>query len=221
MHKSRYSIDAQQKAEFGKPIIFSTPMVQAILEGRKIMTRRIVKPQPKISMVDARLVRAVAIPLQTEYVVDDKKTIRCPYGVPGDRLWVRETFLNTGSQEYLNKITGKSFVYKADCGDMDRLSIQEAMCDLGWKWKPSIFMPHEACRIFLEITDVKVERLNNISEPDAKREGVIPDMATDHPSGYLYRFPFLDLWNKINAKCSWKSNPWVWVITFKRITKGI
>lgn len=160
------------------PILFSGQMVNAILTGKKTQTRRVIKPQSLLdnhTRVDA--------------------CYKCPYGAPGDLLWVRETF-------DVRTVAGDTVVfYRADCGsDGD-----------GAKWKPSIFMPRALSRISLKITDVRVERLQEMKREEAEAEGI-----GDSP---LWRPAFKQLWDAINAKRghSWDSNPWVWVIKFEVI----
>ncbi|HNW91201.1 MAG TPA: hypothetical protein PKN48_16195 [Bacteroidales bacterium] len=164
------------------PILFSTPMVQAILEGRKTMTRRISKITPLDVANENLLDDILPIPIEQ----------RCPYGQPGDILWVRESFFNHFSDLYS---------YKADNTKGNK------------KWKPSIHMPKAACRIFLRITDIRVERLKNITEEDANNEGVFLDMWDNKVTA------FSNLWKKINGHDSWSANPWVWVISFERCEK--
>lgn len=181
------------------PILFSTPMVQAILEGRKTQTRRVVKMKKQITdpafgytaFTPKNHISVRGIHANGQY---GESFFKCPYGQPGDLLYVRETFTPYRTDKYL---------YKAD----EILLINGA-------WKPSIHMPKAAARIWLEVEEVKVEWLQDISEEDAKEEGVTPDLATDHPKGVYYT-AFSDLWTKINGNGSWISNPWVWVIKFK------
>lgn len=157
-----------------RPIMFSAPMVRAILAGRKTQTRRVVRflpPRP------------------------------CPYGVPGDRLWVRETWCADG----LDDGSAPLYHFRAD-GDHD----PEAT------WRPSIFMPRTACRIVLDVTGVRIERVQDISEADAKAEGpeLLPDPMQDTPR--RWRDSYRTLWDSINGKrAPWDSNPWVWVVEFK------
>ncbi len=130
----------------------------------------------------------------------DGEYIKCPYGKAGDRLWVRETF------GFINETCG--IVYKANgCNSIVP------------KWKPSIFMPRKLSRITLEITDIRVERVQEITEADAKAEGVIPKIPYESKFTYYYRFPFVILWDSINEKrgFGWGENPWVWVVEFKRL----
>jgi hypothetical protein len=180
------------------PILFSTPMVKAIIEVRKTMTRRKIK-----------LYKADEHPLrQTSKWMKENKT--CPYGKVGDILWVRETFCDMDCS-----ING--FAYKADFKN-----------DCSWKWKPSLFMPKAACRIFLEITDIRVERLQDISKEDAISEGIEKFDGENNWKGYFkgdyayFKNPilsFTSLWRSINGFDSWDANPFVWVISFISIEK--
>jgi hypothetical protein len=206
-----------------KPILFSTPMVQAILEGRKTMTRRIIKSNHESGLFavgrrksDGQITKITSLDWD-ECSGDVTNDIQCRYGKVGDVLWVRETwncisYLNPDNTEY-------KYFYKADNGN-----------DFS-KWKPSIFMPKATCRIFLEITNVKVERLQEISDEDAKSEGVefIPNMAYPQnwkdysdefaPPLISPQHSFISLWDSINGEESWEANPFVWVIEFKQIEK--
>lgn len=221
-----------------RPMLFSGPMVRAILEGRKSQTRRIVK-FPKANSPAYFLEQACEIG-PAEYVFFSRSRpgnklfardvyepgdgIRCPYGEPGDRLWVRETFRPVmpyygASGEVPDWV---NYEYRADLSQFEDSPLMRAPL----KWKPSIFMPREASRILLEITDVRVERLQDISCPDTLSEGVgiLRDdyaLADDYTDGEDF-FPdpveaFASLWGKINGPDSWDANPWVWVITFKKI----
>ncbi|WYW98746.1 hypothetical protein WMR86_17520 [Proteus vulgaris] len=187
-------------------IIFNAEMVRAILDGRKTQTRRIVKnviPDNGIWLKKPTKTRSGT----TTHVLDAPKYNLCPLGKVGDRLYVREAFK-------AGVCTESTIAYKATHKPSD---LEE-----GWyeeiKWTPSIHMPRWASRITLEITDVRVERLNDISNDDAKSEGCwygrgggVPDKALT-PSD---QFP--TLWEEIYGDGSWSSNPWVWVIEFKRI----
>lgn len=183
------------------PILFSGAMVRAIMENRKTQTRRVVKPQPHDGIV---LVRAA--PGWAQPYVDDASAygppVACPYGQPGDRLWVRETFAQWSNR---NRVAQ----YRADVPE-DRWHL--------YTWRPSIFMPRWASRITLEITDVRVECVHDISEADAQAEGMTERTRLPGVEP-LYAMTFAKLWNSINAArgYSWESNPWVWAITFKRI----
>jgi hypothetical protein len=187
-----------------RPILFSTEMVQAIIEGRKTQTRRIVKASGK-----ATAFKIAVMPDGTKmpFGIDDEEAmlgyIKCPYGKPGDRLWVRETFLVERSQHK------DYYEYKADYSNT-------FACDVCWK--PSIFMPREACRILLEVTDVRVEKLKDISEKDVIAEGV-EYKKTDGCLNIPARAHYMMLWDSINGKDSHELNPWVWVISFIKLTE--
>ena len=203
MEVCKASQDGRLKKEFdmmsdrAKPIIFNGEMVRAILDGRKTQTRRIVKS---------------ILGVNAEGAYFDKETDRwyfqnwdkpnpvdpcigkCPYGKVGDILWVRETWAMSG----LNRVEYKAF--PADGKDFRAVS----------KWKPSIHMPKWASRITLEITDVRVERVQEISEMNSLREGTMP---TNFASA---RGNFALLWNSIHGKDAWDRNDWAWVVTFRR-----
>ena len=183
-----------------KPILMSAPMVRAILEGRKTMTRRVVKTAPY------------------GFDLSDKPVFgACPYGVPGDRLWVRETF------GYPEQNCENGIVYRATDPSWDDASTKDIKTII---WKPSIFMPRRASRITLDVTAVRVERLHAITEEDAVREGVERAQYANAPhcpgwrdylGDIVLRSPrrsFETLWSKINGRDSWDANPWVWVVEF-------
>jgi len=186
-----------------RPILFSTEMVKAILEGRKSQTRRVIKPQP--TMHDFGEHKSLAwekpftkhgyLAIGVERVRECPSCLRCSYVQPGDTLWVRETW----AQENVNY--KDIFIYKADGWDRS-----------GLKWKPSIHMPRKAARIFLEVKSMRVERLQDITEEDALAEGIVPYDT------YTAKRLFMNLWNTLNSKRGfiWASNPWVWVIEFER-----
>jgi len=181
-----------------RPILFSGPMVEAILDDRKTKTRRVVKPQPVF-------VAAPNVPFKTADA-DPKGIIRCPYGQPGDRLWVRETFA---------PMIGGGYVYAADYTE-ERLKKPGGS---GF-WKPSIHMPRAASRITLEITGVSIEKLNDISESDAMAEGagiLMPQHEYLDGNPDEYRQLFRILWESIHGPGSWDSNPFVWVVEFKKL----
>jgi len=185
-----------------RPIIFSGPMVRAILEGRKTQTRRVVKPQPD----DTRDKYASAALIECLRFWQDEKLHKCPHGQPGDRLWVRETY------NYTDDSTGT--IYRA--------SVE---CVHGPRWKSPMFMPRKASRLTLEIVNVRVDRLQDISEDDLKAEGVTPDMVDsggqDMGGRWInvpdYYHPYAQLWESIHGPGSWAANPWVWVIEFRKV----
>lgn len=249
-----------------RPILFSAPMVRAILAGTKVQTRRVVKPQP---IYDGRFAggwkllgkagheAATCSPLVYEM---------CPYGHPGDRLWVRETWRHTAnSLDEARAITeditsGTAVDYRATyietCKRELGFSQEDAViADSFERWRPSIHMPRWASRITLEITGVRVERLQAVSESDAIAEGICPHehavgpigehiesvrcihcegLRRDHVgvamacfggmgttwNGNTARGGYAVLWDQINGLGSWASNPWVWVIEFKRVERG-
>lgn len=230
-----------------KPILMSSPMVRAILDGTKTQTRRICcEPISKIiaqpgeeKSPDWAITNCV--PKTGVYLNKNgnQNWLRSPYGYPGDRLWVKETFTlfrertkdeNKKTQAALNAFTdGKckdivacaknipsptgniKYLYAADFGDW----AYDVDSDLG-PWKPSIFMPRKASRITLEINDVRVERLQEISESDAFAEGcqAAPEKESDI---FQYTKGYKALWESINGPGSWQQNPWVWVISFRRL----
>lgn len=171
-----------------RPILFSTAMVQAILEGRKTQTRRVVKGEHLRGVTcDATMYSQMAT--------------RCPYGQPGDILWVRETFMPITTYSVDGAVKG--FAHKADRKEWDDCA----------KWKPSIFMPFAAARIFLRIKSVRVERLQDITEEDAVAEGVFNTFIN------TAKHQFYKIRQSINGPESWDANPWVWVVEFERITR--
>ena len=192
-----------------KPILFSTEMVKAILEGRKTQTRRIIKPQPTNSMVlVGRLIDTTCRENRKNvgklHWSDKKEHIFAKdYCQAGDILWVRETWLKADDGYY----------YKADIKVPSES--ENLRKTYGYKWRPSIHMPREAARIFLRVTNVRVERLQDITEEDAIKEGVIYGKNQER---WTARSAFMDLWDDINKKrgYGWDTNPWVWAISFKR-----
>lgn len=223
-----------------KPILFSTPMVQAILEGRKTQTRRVLKPQPLVhnevikmpipmdeySKTMKQYVKKGYTQIYTKGVLQGMIAPKCPFGEVGDTIWVRETWQHTSEFGINNQDENAGYIYKASENGKDWEENTE-----GWKWKPSIFMPKDACRIFLKITNIRVERLQDISEEDAIVEGAKPctDNLTMENRVHNYNNPstaqfplvhyygFQSLWQSINGKESWDSNPYVWVIEFETI----
>ena len=198
------------------PILFNGEMVRAILDERKTQARRVIKPQPIIQPSDSGhpYVEFVWKDHQ-EGVVDcpDDMIQFCPYGNSGDELWVRETWQQLERTVY----------YAAD----ERLETQDWPEGL-WnvdKWRPSIHMPRWASRITLEVTNVQVERVQDITNDDCGAEGVLPvdSECQDLTGAWVevddYFHPFIELWDSLNAKrgFGWDTNPWVWVINFRRI----
>lgn len=188
-----------------KPILFKDEMIRAILEGWKTQTRRIVKPcKCKDSLCELA-------PHEIAGEINRGHYRNCPYGKPGDRLWVRENFL----QLMHGQVTDGRVKY---CASIDPRSTGTPKNDgYWWRKRPSIHMPRWASRITLEITDVRVERLQDISSADAKAEGVATPDLNDWCDDSKWVSQFAWLWRSINGPDSWDANPWVWVIEFKRI----
>jgi len=196
-----------------RPILFSAPMVRAIQEGRKTVTRRTVKVHPR-SRADIGSYGLGQPFIRNPDVT--KPNSECPYGRPGDRLWLREThFINDYREAKVPEAerADTEIVYRADplpCWEGEESEI---------RWRPSIFMPRWASRILLEITAVRVERLQDISEEQSEAEGVYflraaPDFDETLTAKQLYEI----LWDHINGNGAWDANPWVWVVEFKGVT---
>lgn len=213
-----------------KPILFSAPMVRALLDGSKTQTRRVIKlpHNNSLGVWEATTIGGPSVKtskgLSTieEVAVWHTRTgdaLLCQHGSIGDQLWVRETFnINHVMSAKLPKSerADVEILYRAT--DLDYLKNMDME---GWQgWKPPIFMPRWASRIQLEITKIEVERLQDISETDAKAEGaktrdvVYPD---EPPSDYSYFDQYKSIWESINGSGSWQSNPLVWVLEFKVI----
>lgn len=208
-----------------RPILFSGPMVRALLEGRKTQTRRLIKPQPPEGLEPVgRVLCSTHKPDEGKWtwargqshMLRDPHRVRCLYGQPGDLLWVRETW---GFNPDFPAILGRS-CFKADPGhEYD-----------GIQWKPSIHMPRRLSRLTLRITDVRVERVNDITGLDAIAEGLV-DLGVDGARWHWERNPTMGyfapwrayraLWDSINGPGSWSANPWVWALTFEVVPRNI
>ncbi|HFS7532096.1 TPA: hypothetical protein ACH1O6_004243 [Enterobacter hormaechei] len=241
-------------------MIFNSDMVRAILDGRKTQTRRIMKVQPDTPefglrrIIESSTANEIGMYFWSQEdargIKARSKQFSCPYGDVGDRIWVRETFQGPlfdfeemeAYQDDSSKFKRPEFcVYKADGKPAPEFF--DADENLHYCWRPSIHMPRWASRIVLEITGVRVERLNSISDADCIAEGIIPvpkDRDDDHQFWRDYhlsgdgtfcvhspRESFESLWKSVRGKSfeqeedtgpgSWHANPWVWVIEFKRI----
>ncbi len=214
-------------------MIFNGEMVRAILDGRKTQTRRVI----------ANVGNDNCLPLQKRtktkdgiytHVIDAPIYGLCPFGKIGDRIWVRETWSD------VNLDGAPAVAYRADDEVYDLMEDKSLLDEDGafnyqdprvrkyqfaaWHsdlisgiegdWRPSIHMPRWASRLTLEITCVRVERLRDLSEDDAKSEGITPPSGGVLP-GWEYRINFRDLWMSIYGADNWEANPWVWVIEFK------
>lgn len=216
-----------------RPILFNGSMVKAILAGTKTQTRRTVK-LPKESTIRGGweattiggpgVVDDQRLPVAEEVAIWNQttgKVIACPFGVVGDRLWVKEAIKLHDRQSEPGCDTA---VYAAD-GQLTLLDT--------WPWKrnalPGMFMPRGLSRLTLEITGVRVERLQAITEADALAEGVIvgemQDAIVNNEPGRVAFFnardAFASLWCGINGADSWRANPWVWVVEFKRVDGAV
>ncbi|GFM89396.1 hypothetical protein PSCICO_47950 [Pseudomonas cichorii] len=220
-----------------RPILFSAPMVRAILDGQKTVTRRAVKVQPR-SRGDIGSY-GLGQPF-IRHPDPTKRNLECPYGRPGDRLWVRETFALLGNEDGCcidwqdNLIKGDernaARIYRASCPAGD-YGLSQIPAKADWKpdteameydgaWRPSIHMPRWASRILLEITGVRAERLHDISRADIRAEGLEcpPELASDDVSPN-YRDWYPEAWRKLweSTGGDWSANPWVWVVEFRRV----
>ena len=207
-----------------RPIIMSAPMVRAMLSGAKSQTRRAVKLPKHVLEFLGDPGRAWikyggfggqpghsgpgAYVTDEEYSEEGSAHVPCPYGVPGDRLWVRETWSHdapdlatcrAAHEDVCNGI-GYGPYYRATEVAPDTL-----------RWRPAIYMPRWASRITLEVTGVRVEQLHDISEEDAKAEGIESGSVESAVEKYAW------LWGQINGAASWAANVWVWVISFRRL----
>ena len=196
-----------------RPILFSAPMVRAILAGDKTQTRRVVKHQPEF---DADQMRGAA-GLHWSFPPSQ-------FGGPGDELWVRETwaaddmFDNTKPSEIPRGAA--TVFYRASAPSDDPCDTK----NLRGKWRPSIFMPRWASRIQLEVNAVSVERLQDISIDDIVAEGALPADAKIGPNGMFAIDTWRDLWDSINGKrpgCAWVDNPWVWRVRFEMVNQDV
>ena len=207
-----------------RPILFSGPMVRAILDGRKTQTRRIVKDLIFDPEHDLPCMITEDGPLAFPERFYDG-SIKCPHGAVGDYLWVREAWapLVVGNEN--------DYIYRAD----HHKGLEKR--DGDQKWKPSIHMPRIACRLMLQITGVRVERLNDISGDDAVSEGIEAEVADqtmcfrnylDEQDWFVHwgdgkdwrdaaKESYQSLWELINGPGSWAANPWVWVVEFRKI----
>jgi hypothetical protein len=203
-----------------RPILFNGAMVRAILDGSKTQTRRIMKPQPET--VDGRSIKAWDGHPAALLNLLNQNGRKCPYGQPGDRLWVRETWQawRKTSYEYdewevcdvppsqiIDEYGESSIEYQATSKSMG-------------PWRPSIHMPRWASRIDCLVKAVRVERLQDISNADALAEGVsVHPEFHDEPRTSMYSpaAAFQDLWSATYSAGSWEANPWVWIVSFERV----
>ncbi|EBQ8819894.1 hypothetical protein DKS79_19220 [Salmonella enterica subsp. enterica serovar Kisarawe] len=201
-------------------MIFNAEMVSAILSGRKTQTRRPIKwKQTRFTEIAERDDGSLW-PWAEDCERGGDIWFACPYGEIGDRIWVRETFRVHSRATDVATLVYRASVRNSWTEQTHRVPV--AVCNkpaTPEKWTPSIHMPRWASRILLEITDVRVERLRDLSEEDAKSEGITPSAGGVLP-GWEYRINFRDLWMDIYGTDNWEANPWVWVIEFKRVEGG-
>jgi hypothetical protein len=232
-----------------RPILFSGPMVRAILEGRKTQTRRIVKPQPP-SCIDS--LHGNELRKRAPYEIqdadgnncgwgfqDEENNYKCRFGTTGERLWVREKCWSDGCYVYYPADCGhKSFVVSDESNG--RLEQMKGYAGGFRRMVPAIHMPRWACRIVLEIENIRLERLHEITNSDCLAEGIQPlgpERVTEWPSSGVEELPvqihiqagkfdnrystvrglFAGIWQQIHGVESWIANPWVWVIQFRKI----
>jgi len=228
------------------PILFNDEMVRAILEGRKTQTRRPIKPQPaECRWIDRILTMKWKSTIFNPHRVKPRNEILvgCPYGQPGDRLWVRETFgvispESVGDEQWYQIRQKRSFRIHPESNRVDGIAgaIYRADGEFEFapgyeKWHPSIHMPRWASRIDLEIASIRVQRVQDISQRDALYEGCpggrselnrrTVEMLSDSGTGAAMRVWFRQQWNAIYADrgLSWDINPWVWVLVFERFAE--
>jgi hypothetical protein len=217
------------------PILFSGEMVRAILAGRKTQTRRVVKPQPNSNMIEGMGHVTIGMnPADDGAVwydadcINPGREVRCPHGRIGDVLWVRETWKFYGRDRGDGPEGGVQ--YQADMQSKVFTDFHEPRLpyrdfQIAWskrrcnRWRPSIHMPRWACRLCLRVTDIRVERLQDITEEDAIAEGVTAVMDKTVHGWTPHKLEFCIAWDSIykNRGIGWDANPWVWAITFERI----
>jgi hypothetical protein len=206
-----------------RPVIFSSPMIRALLDGRKTQTRRVIKPQPPddYGPVACEVYHPAKADRQGELVpgdavfgfADEDQGWPCPYGRPGDQLWCRETWASDERGRVAYRASEETWPTHA--------KVKDGSGWVSWAWRPSIHMPQWASRITLEITGVRVERAHQITEADVLAEGVDP-AAVDkfrkwfHPDD-VHALAFGELWEGIHGPGSWARNPWVWCLSFRRV----
>lgn len=238
-----------------KPILFSTAMVQAIMAGNKTQTRRAVKPQPKIFGDIYKEASKCYLRVGAMLYWQDATETKCPYGQPGDVLWVREEHYRWGIwvRDGLTKKGNPKWRFKALADDVEYVDTmkvdfrksrdKQSPGKPQWYKRLARFMPRSACRLFLKITDIRVERLQEINEADTIAEG-LKILSKDYGKTYKYGIADADglpgnddhgwhwpewevnhldavkkLWTKINGPESWEANPWVWVVSFQKTEK--
>lgn len=217
-----------------KGITFSEPMVRAILSGAKTMTRRVAKPKHEDGAIVDAAPNGNAVEAYgggARHIASRMQVLHCPFGSPGDLLYVKETwcpldfdhFHDRGKPSdsivrYGSKTTINGAAFAAECVTEDS---ERCRKELGYKWKSSRFMPKKLARLWLRITNVRVERLQDITTQDAIAEGIDSDGGDDEHRNRSTVENFAALWDSLHAKDGhgWESNCWVWVLSFQRIER--
>lgn len=213
-----------------RPMLFNGDMVRAILSGRKTQTRRPMKYIPGLGQPDEWCSMLKKDPADFFSIAGDYRRF-CPFGVPGDRIWVRESMDSDGDDWWFPAAGRGEFEFPLDGAGNDYRSDvllwMKKQRDAGRISVPSIHMPRWACRIVLEITDVRVQRVQEITNKEAYDEGIqAPQVPITEPDGFQHQahgwegiYSFRQLWNSIygNTDFAWDKNPWVWALTFKRV----
>jgi len=224
-----------------RPILLNAEMVRAVLDGRKTQTRRVLTPR-QLKMIDAAASTGECYPLESGHQHENSQSYYrewCPFGAVGDRLWVRETWTDVNLEgipavayradnDVYSPMDDKSFLDEDGSFNYDDLRVSkyhftawygDVISGTEGNWRPSIHMPRWASRITLEITGVRVERLQDITNKDAMAEGIGHLYAYDEsqPTPKDATRRFAELWQSIYGEESWQANPWVWVIEFKRV----
>lgn len=212
-----------QPAPRERPILFSGPMVRAILEGRKTVTRRVAKPIKHPDLGNIYAPGALVLEKEPQHVIDRA----CPFGQPGDRLWVRETWqgplvtdveMEADPSWYKDRTRYQDPAHCSYRASGDSCEYVDADDNFHCGWRPSIHMPRWASRILLEITAVRVERLNDITTKQARAEGYPAEREAETGGSDMDAWLwFRSLWEEINGPTSYNTNPWVWVVEFKRV----
>lgn len=214
-----------------RPILFSGPMVRALLAGTKTQTRRIIKPQPKLIESSGRWYWEKALDVHGSPLVDASRFWweyygTSPFGQSGDRLWVKESWYEQGRWVRVNEF-GENWEGDVEWEGTGNISFAADGPNPGnWRSRPSIHLFRKFSRITLEVTAVRVERLQDISADDCLAEGAVkftdPGVGDLLDQGvikdlWMYRQKYQWLWESINGPGSWDANPWVWVVEFKRV----
>ncbi|HYN54360.1 MAG TPA: hypothetical protein VES38_06620 [Methylotenera sp.] len=199
-----------------RPILFSAPMVRALLNGSKTQTRRVIKPQPTITEGGGLTWKNACYGINTDGTPYTRAFIKhhSPYGQIGDQLWVKETWRTWASLDDVKPSLLENGIIRDYAAGGNSVGAG-LVCDVSKKWRSPLFMQKRFSRITLEITGIRVERLNDCSEEDAIAEGVTFEPTHARHQERMARIAYEKLWESINGAGSWAANPWVWVVEFK------